>query len=1498
MKLVLWRKTSAIAWLGLCLAGGVLAVGIFYFFYFIQKAQAAEFKAYSLSYIKAKQIQTALQAILPEGTEVLVDEQNNRVFIRGSAQAQEIGEQAIASLDRPPEPSPGKKETPSEHSLSTRPVLAAYACAPGTAETTVHRLRSQWAGQREVRIVADPRTSQVLVLAPPAIQRQIAEQLGRNNSVLKPAESSSGGDSGPAGKTSRPAKTTQITQSSQTGKASLKKPSSPETGETNRQKAFSGSGEASPLAREAFTFPGTRTGQTQTVQLWQRQAQAVESALVEMLGNRMERIGSGQYRLHVSGGRELTLSFDHQTDRILVEGTPSAVEASVRLLHALDVSENSQEVQTRVVPLSSAGSEHFQRAVRAIQTSQRQLQSENTPHRDNPEVGNAGESGKSSKVDSSSIDPPSQAQAGASFLAVPRAGAPGGAEVASPAGAVGGMPTPNPPPGEAPPATPGVPDSPGGPEPTAQEATEQPSAEPSQPGPEAAEKPAVMGPVQVQLLEGLDVLVIRGLRRDVEQVLSVIQQIEQLARVTEPVIEIYQLRHVDCEAVASLVQQLYTAIYEPRQGIVSVTALVKPNALLLIGSRGNVNKVVHLVRQLDRPVPPETQFRVFRLRHAPAQTVQSLIQQFYAQRGGLGVRVIVTSDFRSNSLVVMARPRDMVEIAALIERLDTDSAEAEQEIRVFKLQNTLAEDLAPILQAAIGAGQSPAAAPGQAAQAPGQAAAQAGAPESKSAILSFVTVDAQGRRLLKSGILTGVRITADARSNSLIVSAPAKNMPLLEALIKQLDVLPAAEAQIKVFTIVNGDASSLAEMLQTLFGGAQAGGAAPGVQLQQVAVQGESSLVPLRFAVDVRTNSIIAVGTPGFLNVVEAILLRLDEADVRARKSLVYRLRNAPAADVANALNEFLRSERQVQQVAPGLVSAFEQIEREVVVVPEIVSNSLIVSATPRFYDEIVRLIEELDKRPPMVLIQVLIAEVDLNNVDEFGVEFGLQDSILFDRSVLSNIVTRSITTTLPTGAQTTTQEIISANIEPGFNFNNQPLGNSGASSATAHADVIGTQGLTHFALGRLNSELGFGGLVLSASSESVSILLRALKDSRRMDILARPQLMTLDNQPAFIQVGQEVPTVRGVTISETGQVNNIDYASVGLILGVTPRISPDGLVVMEIDAVKSEVGPEAEGIPISISATGEVIRSPRINTTRAQTTVSALDGQTIVLGGLITRSSSKIHRRVPVLSDIPVVGNLFRYDYVSTKRTELLIIMTPHIVTNEQDADRVRQMEAARMSWCMGDVVAIHGEAGLRGRGDDWGDDEVPTVYPDLAPTADRLPACRGRLHRLRQRAGRCVFPKNRLEPDRDLAPMASACEGPQCRPVPSLAGPEAQPQFLPQAVPEQGPTPWEPPPGPGSPPPSGPLPGPEVVPTPPPEPMSVLPGQQGPVPVLHEGFSASATEFLPQEKTGLWEKLRARLARKNSPSPPATPTDGTIVIEKPLSPESLPVPSEPRSP
>jgi hypothetical protein len=193
------------------------------------------------------------------------------------------------------------------------------------------------------------------------------------------------------------------------------------------------------------------------------------------------------------------------------------------------------------------------------------------------------------------------------------------------------------------------------------------------------------------------------------------------------------------------------------------------------------------------------------------------------------------------------------------------------------------------------------------------------------------------------------------------------------------------------------------------------------------------------------------------------------------------------------------------------------------------------------------------------------------------------------------------------------------------------------------------------------------------------------------------------------------VPTIQSVSNNAlTGQVNTVTFQNVGVILSVIPRISPDGLVVMQIDAEKSALEPEATGIPIFSSPTGQVVRSPIIDSTTAQTTVSAMDGQTIVLGGLISKDKNESHRSVPWLGDLPLIGNLFRFDSTSCERTELLIIMTPHVIRTTADAEALKREEAARMSWCLCDVIKIHGEAGLNQRGGTWGAADVKVVYPD----------------------------------------------------------------------------------------------------------------------------------------------------------------------------------------
>jgi hypothetical protein len=206
--------------------------------------------------------------------------------------------------------------------------------------------------------------------------------------------------------------------------------------------------------------------------------------------------------------------------------------------------------------------------------------------------------------------------------------------------------------------------------------------------------------------------------------------------------------------------------------------------------------------------------------------------------------------------------------------------------------------------------------------------------------------------------------------------------------------------------------------------------------------------------------------------------------------------------------------------------------------------------------------------------------------------------------------------------------------------------------------------------------------------------------------------------------VGQDVPVVQSTNFDAFGgTINTIQYRSVGLIMQLIPRISPDGLVVMQISAEKSEVGPEIEGIPISVSPNGTTLRAPRIERTNAITTVSALSGQTVILSGLLQTRKSDIHRRVPIIADIPLIGDLFRFDSVAQERRELLIILTPQIIYNKMDSDLVKQIESSRMSWILSDVINLHGEAGLRSRCDEWFEGECDSIYPNLMPEEGLLP-------------------------------------------------------------------------------------------------------------------------------------------------------------------------------
>ena len=277
-------------------------------------------------------------------------------------------------------------------------------------------------------------------------------------------------------------------------------------------------------------------------------------------------------------------------------------------------------------------------------------------------------------------------------------------------------------------------------------------------------------------------------------------------------------------------------------------------------------------------------------------------------------------------------------------------------------------------------------------------------------------------------------------------------------------------------------------------------------------------------------------------------------------------------------------------------------LEREVAVVAEQTSNTLLVSANRRYFDQVRKIIDELDTAQPQVLIQVLLAEVTLDSLGELGIEW-----------------------------------------------------NHGGSKGDVNYGV-GTD------FGVANQLKSLGGYSTSVSGTDFNFLLRALRTDGRLEVLSRPQIVTADNKPATINIGQRIPLITDSRVTPQGDtINSFRYEDVGVNLTVTPKISPDGFVKMELGTTNSALSSST----VEINSSAVV---PIINQRRANTTVSVQSGQTIIIGGLISTTDDKRVKKMPVLGDIPYVGALFRSTKSTRERKELLIFLTPLVLANNQD--------------------------------------------------------------------------------------------------------------------------------------------------------------------------------------------------------------------------------------
>lgn len=485
---------------------------------------------------------------------------------------------------------------------------------------------------------------------------------------------------------------------------------------------------------------------------------------------------------------------------------------------------------------------------------------------------------------------------------------------------------------------------------------------------------------------------------------------------------------------------------------------------------------------------------------------------------------------------------------------------------------------------------------------------------------------AELRRLLEPLVRGGKAgaIAAFPPTNHLIVTDTAENIRAIEKIVAELD-RPGSARIVEVIELQHASPEDVARQVVA----AMRAGATAGERVQRHLQQVGEGMATLPADVVVvpspRANSLLLVGTPVQLNELRDIVKRLD---VPARSGYgrlhAIFLRYLTAEDAAKSLNALLQKADKEQR-AP------------IAIEPNPANNALIIDASPQDFEFVRALIEKLDQIPQQVLVEVLLAEVAVGRNLDLGVRLATVD-------------------------------------EP----------KEGSTSAIGVSRPGETDALAQFIeKGVFPQGLAIGvarGTVLDPRTgnavPNVPLLIEALAKSRDVKILSNVPLWAQNNSEASVSVVDNIPILRSTIEGGSGTardiIQNIDRIDVGIKLKVTPHVNPDGEITLKLN-------PSIEAI-VDQGPPGTTF-APTIAKREVSTTVTVPNGATVVISGLIREDRVEAINKVPVLGDIPLLGFFFRSKGQRTQRTNLLIFVTPRIVTDLRVAydlrDRLQQQTA-----------------------------------------------------------------------------------------------------------------------------------------------------------------------------------------------------------------------------
>ena len=453
------------------------------------------------------------------------------------------------------------------------------------------------------------------------------------------------------------------------------------------------------------------------------------------------------------------------------------------------------------------------------------------------------------------------------------------------------------------------------------------------------------------------------------------------------------------------------------------------------------------------------------------------------------------------------------------------------------------------------------------------------------------------------------QVIANANSNTLVVVDYASNLPKIRELIAELD---QDRVQNRTIALKNIPAQELEQILNQL--SARNGEDGYGSNLRAVASQ--------------TGNAVVLSGTPELVSRAATIASELDSQQRTEDDLRVIQLNNASAEDLVPILDRVggaIAARRR-----PGLETP------EHIVDFHAPTNSLVISADSQTLLAMERVIQELDQRRAQVLVEAIIVDISDDTARELGLQF------------------------LLTGTGDSTVPFISTNYS-----RSAPNLLSLAGALSSDNPFGDTGGINPFTTSAINSLLGLSGVSVGVGGQDGDTLFGAILTAVETDtnsrVLSKPFNMTLDNGTSSLLVGQDVPIATGEVLGDdnSNPFRTVDRKEIGIQLDVTPRISSDNTVRLDIF---QEVSSIAGAIGI---ATSDLI----IDTRKLETSVLADSGEIIVIGGLIEQAETLSKEGVPVLSDIPALGRLFRTDGEALTRTNLMVFIKPTIIRDKQDA-------------------------------------------------------------------------------------------------------------------------------------------------------------------------------------------------------------------------------------